>query len=174
MDNLQTVWDYCQKKLEIRKGAWRSAVLATCGEDGPEARTVIVRDYKWPHLVFYSDSRTPKIRDLKTDPRVSVVFYDPKKRVQIRLKGRAEFFTSGPEVKKALAELPERSSFDYRTKLPPGNETQSDTAARNFSETRNFALVRIELSELDCLLLRAEGHSRAKFTGPEAASWIVP
>ena len=174
MNNLESVWDYCQKKLKDRKGAWRSAVLATYGKDGPEARTLIIRDYEWPRLVFYSDSRTPKINDLKKDPRVSVVIYDPKKRVQIRLKGRAEFSTSGPEIERALSELPERSSFDYRTKLPPGSEVKTDSAARQFSETRNFALIKIELSELDCLLLRTEGHSRAIFTGPEAGSWVVP
>jgi pyridoxamine 5'-phosphate oxidase len=174
MNNLESVWDYCQKKLEIRKGAWRSAVLATQGEEGPEARTVIIREYQWPCITFFSDSRTDKIEDLKRNAQVCVVVYDPKKRVQVRLKGRAEVFTSGEIVEKAIKELPERSGFDYRTRLAPGSRVKSEAAARKMGETMNLALIRIELSELDCLLLRTEGHSRAVFTGPEEGSWVVP
>ncbi len=95
-----------------------------------------------PYAIL-SDSRTPKIQELKTDHRLSVVFYDPKKPVQVRLKAKATVSTSGSKVQKALAELPERSSFDYHSKLPPGSETQSDTGARSPARPYqpNFPLV---------------------------------
>ncbi len=174
MNDLESVWNYCQNKLEVRKGAWRSAVLATDGEDGPEARTVIIREYQWPYITFFSDSRTPKLKDLEREPRACVVVYDPKKRVQVRLKGRAEVIRSGSELESALNQIPERSRTDYRTTLAPGSRVKNDASARKQAETVHFALIRMELTKLDCLLLRTEGHSRAIFTGPEDGSWVVP
>lgn len=174
MNNLESIWEYCQTKLEVRKGSWRTAVLATLGESGPDARTIIIREYQWPWLTFYSDARTSKVADLKRDPTACAVIYDPKKRVQVRLKGQATVLTSGPEVDQAIASLGSRAQADYNSILAPGSKIESDSLARKSADALNFALIKMELSELDCLLLRTEGHSRAVFSAPDTGSWLVP
>ena len=62
--------------------------LATIGMDGaPKVRTIVIRQVDETHstLSFVTDVRSPKIAEIRLDPRVSLVGYDPQAGIQIRL-----------------------------------------------------------------------------------------
>ena len=172
---LKTVWKTCQRLLERPEGPWRLPVLATAGPDGAAARVVVLRSYRWPQATMYTDSRTPKVEAVEADPRVSLVFYDPDSRVQMRLQGKAEVITSGREWEEALSSVSEGARADYFAERPPGATLEKpEDLELDLTGGGHFALIKIELFKLEWLKLRREGHLRAFFQGPEEGRWLVP
>ena len=67
--------------------------LATVGEDGaPKLRTIVLRrfDEETGSLSFIADLRSPKVREIKANPLVSLAAFDGGNAVQLRIDGRAE------------------------------------------------------------------------------------
>lgn len=66
-------------------------VLATAGADGtPGARTVLLKGLDERGLVFYTNLRSRKARDLHDNPRASLVLWWPELARQVVIDGRAE------------------------------------------------------------------------------------
>lgn len=65
--------------------------LATVDESGlPDARMVLLKHFDGDSYVFFTDSRSPKARDLEHQPEVALVFYWGPLDRQVRLRGRVE------------------------------------------------------------------------------------
>ncbi|MEM7406218.1 MAG: pyridoxamine 5'-phosphate oxidase [Pseudomonadota bacterium] len=65
--------------------------LATIAADGtPSVRTVLVKQIDQAGLVFFTDARSRKGRDLSVDPRASVCFYWEPLEEQARIDGVIE------------------------------------------------------------------------------------
>ncbi len=102
--------------MQFVKGAERSAepfhlgVLATSGVQGPSLRTVVLRAV-YPEqrvLLCHTDSRSEKLMEIRNDERVAWLFYDPDKKLQVRLRGKAAV-----RADDSLAS-PSGSARDYR------------------------------------------------------------
>jgi pyridoxamine 5'-phosphate oxidase len=79
--------------------------LATVGEQGPSARTVLYKGLQNGEFVFYSNYESRKGRDLSHDRRAALVFYWSVTRHQVRVYGTvhklkreasAEYFGTRP------------------------------------------------------------------------------
>ena len=147
---LDRVLDDCSLEQGARRGKhpFHTGVLATTRPDGCELRTVVLRsvDSETRSLVVHTDARSDKVRQIRADPRVSWLFYDPRRKVQLRLRGEAT--------------LSERS--------PTAEESE------RWSE--RFAVISIRIDRLEWLRLRARGHLRAAFDWSRSpkAHWLVP
>ena len=88
--------DGCYARVAWRLGtAVRSAehpfrlfTLATVGPDRyPHARTVVLRGFDPVErsVKFYTDCRSTKVRHIAGEPRVALLFYDPRSRLHLRV-----------------------------------------------------------------------------------------
>ena len=111
-DNLQEdtirkqIWQQLQRASVDKHHEWRSPVLVTNGlnndqvsapNNWPDARTVILRavDLNLNMLTFYTDSRSPKVLQLLTNPNALLVFWSKRLNWQLRIKVSISVITDG-------------------------------------------------------------------------------
>jgi hypothetical protein len=184
---LDAVWDDLWQRLEAavtqRDHAFRTAVLATVGEDGADARTVVLRhvDRQRACLRFHSDARSTKLAQIEHDERVCLVFYGEG--VQVRLRGMAQI-CADPVAAEAWTRTGTMSRRCYLTIDAPGTpihqpasglpaafESSRPPLAESESGRARFAVVEVEVASLDWLHLAADGQRRAGF-GRSGDGWI--
>jgi pyridoxine/pyridoxamine 5'-phosphate oxidase len=154
-----------------RKHPFRTFWLGTFGTF-PEVRTVVKRK-TYPDLrtLFFTDSRSPKVQQMLTNPKVTALFYHPKKKLQVRVKGEACLVDpAGKEFEALLDRLRQSPAIkDYTTLHAPGTEiTEAETSL--FDEQVHFAAVEVKPLEIDILLLGEHTHERMRYT-LEAGAW---
>jgi pyridoxamine 5'-phosphate oxidase len=65
-------------------------VVSTVGEDGtPSSRTVLLKQADESGLVFFTNYRSQKGREIASNPAVALLFYWPSLERQVRIKGTA-------------------------------------------------------------------------------------
>ena len=153
-------------------------MLATLGTEGlPEARTVVLRqaDAVPGNLVFYTDSRSPKVAELTATPHASFVFWSKRLSWQLRVRVHIAVQTSGPQV----AEVWERvrqspAAGDYLAAAAPG-AVRLDASAPPTPAAghHHLAIVSAQVLAMDWLELARTGHRRAVWT-TAGFEWRVP
>ena len=132
--------------------------LATLGLDGaPKVRGVILRsaDAEQGAVSFFTDLRSAKIEEMRHQPRVSLIGYDPGAGFQIRLEGNATIDTEGPERAAAWTACKShhtRALFQHP--LPSGTAIAAPTQAapaRDGDGERHFAVVVVSVIRIDWL-----------------------
>lgn len=148
-----------------RESDLRCCQVATIGIDGgPRIRTLILRDTNIAtrELVFYTDRRSPKTREIAANSRVSCHFYSATRQTQYRFYGDAELCTDGTEWNAHWCGLKPYAMRDYASDLAPG-----DTGTAHYLDAlaeQNFALILYRFRALDWLNLSRQGHQRCAFT----------
>lgn len=159
-----------QAKVELlrsnvdRKHPFRLLYLSTIGEF-PEVRTVVKRhidsDLK---LTFFTDSRSPKVEQIWDNPKVSALFYHPKKKLQIRLYGEACLIDEGHgDFDRYLQSVKASPSLkDYTTLQAPGSSLEEEEeASALFGKEIHFTAIEVQAQKLDVLQLGREHHQRS-------------
>lgn len=180
---------------EILVGAWalllraaadprhpcRIVQLATAGRDGaPRLRSVVLRgvDPAARVLRLHTDRRSAKVAEIAAEPRVALLAWDPRARMQLRAAGRAEILTHGPAWQAAWEATPVESRSDYAQVDPPGTPAMAPPGAPRHPEPeRNFAVILLTVDRLDWLRLAPGAHRRAGFIwlcDLPRATWLVP
>lgn len=186
------IWNRLVRGAEKPKDAFHFPCVATLGAEGPEARTVVLRQVipVTRVLAFHTDRRSPKLHELATDPRVAWHFYDRAGHVQVRVRARATVLTEGEQADARFAWLPLRCRRTYLVSEAPGTPVEAPTSAlpralvdRDPTEAEaavgrpHFALIETEAVAIDWLWLRPNDHVRAQFTWEDGAwngVWCVP
>jgi pyridoxamine 5'-phosphate oxidase len=172
---------------------WRLPVLATLTDHGCEQRTVVLRVVDRDHgaLLFHTDVRSSKVDQIRKDGRVSLLFYDHERSVQLKIRGLASIHQAD-EFAQSLWEAGTPASLKmYCAPLSPG--TQSDSFHHNMSDSLlgrlperseiergriNFCAIRVLVRSAEWLRLSPCGHLRANFELTEerleAAHWMAP
>ena len=126
------IWQQLQRASVDKHHEWRSPVLVTNGlntlENGapnnwPDARTVILRavDLNSNKLTFYTDSRSPKVLQLLTNPNALLVFWSKRLNWQLRIKVSISVITDGELHQKTWAIVKQSASAkDYLSLIVPG------------------------------------------------------
>lgn len=169
-----------QHSLEIngRLAESRYLQLASVGEGGkPAVRTVVYRGFyeTSDRCVIHTDIRSEKVRQLRLQPEVQLCWYFTRSREQYRMTGRADVVTGSDKVWSdyrtnqwlSLSE-PARASYcaaqpglllpledEYQPKL-----TTSDDLT---PVSEHFALLMVEITEVDYLDLTTSPHKRVRF-----------
>lgn len=157
-----------------RKHPFRLMYLSTFGEY-PEVRTVVKRKVDPDlNLIFFTDSRSPKVTQIRDNPKVSVLFYHPKKKLQLRLYGKAVLIDHGhgdfDRYWQSVQGAP--SLQDYTTVKAPGSPIGQESEAQAlFGEEVYFVAVQILTEKLDVLQLGRESHQRSRFVR-DKDNWI--
>jgi hypothetical protein len=148
--------------------------LATVDGERAEARAVVLREVQAEErtLLFYTDDRSPKLKQIGAHPLGTLLLWSPALGWQLRLRVRLQREDDGLEVSSRWARmklLP--TAQDYLAPLAPGSPLGRGTEDRGSRE--HFAVVRARVLSTDWMELHADGHRRAVFD--EAGShWVQP
>ncbi len=157
---------------------WRRAAFATVGEDGPEVRSIVLRDLQADRreLVFYADARSPKVAQLRADPRGQILCWSEPLGWQLRLRCRVEVATDGLDVTARWALIRHRpAAHDYLSPMAPGSPLDAPAVPQAPDRVReSFAVLTARVEAIDWLELHALGHRRARFAAGCPPQWLVP
>jgi hypothetical protein len=158
--------------------AWRRAALATVDADGaPQVRSVVLRDLQADarELVVYADARSPKVDQIRHEPRGQLLCWSEALGWQLRLQVRLAAEISGLDVTARWARIRHSpAAHDYLSPLPPGAELAAATHPSTTDRPReHFAVLTATVLAIDWLELHALGHRRARFDG-RGGVWLVP
>jgi len=153
---------------------WRVAVLATVAEGLPDARHIVVReiDARERCLVFYTDARSPKVRQIEATPQGTLMFWSQVLGWQLRMQVRLAVQTSGLAVSSRWARLQASAGRrDYLAARAPGSPLEAPQA--DLGSRSHFAMIEAQVESIDWLELHPQGHRRARFGG-DGPRWLQP
>lgn len=173
-----------------RHHALHTPVVVTADAD---ARIMVLRavDPALAGLRFHTDTRAPKCAVIAADPRLTVLGYDPGRRIQVRLGGHARIETSGPLADAAWAAAAASSRRCYLAEAGPGAaldapgsalpealRTRSPALDETAPGRAHFAVLVFRAETLDWLRLGHDGGVRARFArdagGEWRGRWVAP
>jgi hypothetical protein len=175
-----------------RKSAAHAPVVATINAQGlPAQRVMILRYVDWTArtLRFHTDARATKVNEAHNAP-ISVLFYDPDAKIQLRLSGHSRIERKGALVDAAWDQATLFARRCYLTESAPGQvsdvptsglpaamEGQQPTADDIIPARSNFALLLMEFDSIEWLYLANQGHRRARWRWREdewQGCWLIP
>ena len=183
-DALDTSWRLLTRGAADRRSPIHTPVVASVTADGtPDARVMVLRaaDRAATRLRFHTDARSPKCADI--DGRaVAVLGYHPGEAVQLRVAGTARVVRAGAEVDQIWAASTPFARRCYLVEAAPGTPLSAPASglptwvqgrqpdvADLVPARANFALVMVDIAEIEWLHLAQTGHRRAVFRA--AAGW---
>lgn len=171
------IWRELRQAASDPAHEWRRCVVATVGPDGPEARTMVLRECvsDRAELVLYTDARSPKLAQLAADARVQIVCWSATLGWQVRLRGQAHAETEGLGVSTRWARVRfSPAAQDYLSHLPPGNPVGAPASVHADAVAHHhFAVLVVRVREIDWLALHCDGHRRARL-GAGERHWVTP
>ena len=186
------IWDLLSSGLLDRDSDYHLPVFI-CGEGKVfDGRTVVLRgfDEKNKILWFHADIRSKKIKILRINPNGSFLFYDKKKKIQLRILGNTKINHQSSIAQKAWEKTVHMSRQCYLGQKIPGTSTPNPTSGLsedvdNFKYSmkeseigyQNFCVVQTFITSVEWLYLAAKGHRRARFDLKNESvekKWIIP
>lgn len=83
-------------------------VVATCGPDGPDVGFKgSVQVFDQDHLSFWERTRGQHLANLRSDPRVAVMYFNRARGKYMRMYGRAELHEEGPLRDQIMGRTPQ-------------------------------------------------------------------
>ena len=162
-DFLKTIWAKLRDAIDSRSGAWRTPTLATVDAMGaPNARVIVLRAMCVEHFLFefYTDSASQKVEDIEANAYVSLCFWDPNDKLQLRLHGMANLADKEHTTARWQA-LNRVSQSQYRQYPQPGQPIMTGQPIIEGSTSR-FVVYEIKVKQLDALQLASPSHLRLK------------
>ncbi|NBT57785.1 hypothetical protein EBT16_03270 [bacterium] len=181
----RSIWNKIERAVKSRHEPWHLVTLATVRNHEPEIRTLVLRgaDRDQGLIWMHTDLRSPKCRDIEKSPVGSLLFYDPRDRWQLRLKGSCWLDSDSDSSESAWNKTNASARRCYQGPFAPG--TRSETLSTNLPAAdvaptagrENFCRLIFKVSMLDWLFLNSDGHQRAQWQldqSPVPASWVNP
>jgi len=179
---LAAAWDLMEEGACQRESLAHTPVLSTLDANGcPSSRCMVLRavNRRERTLFFHTDNRSNKISEISFCSKSSVLFYEPSKKIQLRLQCDLSISTRDFRSKDRWNEMQEMSRLCYKNELPPGEEIDTpDSLVYSGEGFSNFALLEAKVERLEWLYLSSKGNRRALFewtkSGKEKWAWLVP
>lgn len=151
--------------LVHKKHPFRYFTLATADEEGaPRLRTVVLRAVdKNLTMTVYTDKRSEKIIHIEENKKVSMLFFDTSRLLQIIVKGTAHKITNDRELHEIWEKIPPKSRKDYTTDPAPGKEIKDPGEVDYITNDHFFTALRLVPEEIEYLRLKRPNHIRARF-----------
>lgn len=147
-----------------KKHPYRYPSLASIENNTPVQRTVVLRDSTEDfELVMYTDERSDKISHFKSNPNCSLLFYNHKKLLQVKIEGKMTMVTSGKEYEEYWSKVQGKSKKDFITENPPGTPIKNPDQVKYNEEEHHFCLLKLAPETMEYLKLDRPNHIRARF-----------
>lgn len=165
--------------------------VATCTNQGADARTVVLRRVNVTHkyVWFHTDARAEKVLQLEAFPVATLLFWDDTSQIQLRLSVETRLHTDDYIADDHWKNLSLSSRKAYLSELVPGSELDQPypgfpdelvnrlpTEAESKAGRKNFATIECRVLSMDYLHLNRQGQLRALFQyEPESRMvWLAP
>ncbi len=177
-----TCWQMLDRASRESDHEWRTLALATVADTGADAhgdvRMVVLREVNIGErsLVFFTDERSPKVAQIRRQPRATLLAWSQSMGWQLRLRCRLEIETAGLAVSSRWARLKMTpAAQDYLSPLAPGVTIDSPWSplVPQRATRDTFAVVNAQVETIDWLELHAQGHRRAVFD-QHGERWVNP
>ena len=173
---LRDAWQRLCRGVADRRAPARHPVLATQGVGGGgEARTVVLRaaSPSAGTVEIHTDALSAKVCELEAEPRATLLVWDAKARLQIRLRVTARLVHADGE---AWARVPQAARGTYGGDPPPGQGIPGPEAHAPGAERQRFTRVVCEIDEIELLRLDPDRHRRAVYRQADAwaGAWRAP
>ncbi len=189
---LKQIWKHLDLGVLDRNHAFHSPVFATELNGEANVRVVILRRFwrKPAKLAFHTHIGSPKVSEINANPKVSWLFYHPKEKLQLRIKGLATVHTNDDLAEEQwlatdffsrrcyIGEAPTKVSKSATSGLPEHLVNREPTKEESEIGRGNFAVISSVISSIDCLELAVRGHRRSQFIWDESGEletkWLTP
>ena len=116
-------------------------------------------------LVFHTDARSRKIKELEKTGQATWLFFDLQSGVQIRARSHVTLHQHDDTARNLWKQVQLESRLNYSSVLSPGDPVK-DQPLRLLNDHEaflNFMVVQCEVVFLDWLQISKDGHQRAQF-----------
>ena len=184
------IWSMLDDAVTNRSSQFRIPVFVCGDQKDFDGRIVVLRksDQSNSLLQFHSDIRSEKISKLKNNNSASMLFYDKKEKIQVRIKVECIINHNNEITKESWSKTGHISRKCYLVDNGPGTESTNPTSGLkpeldNFKFTmkqsedgyKNFSVVQCKIKSIEWLYLAAKGHRRARFDLINNKEyWLVP
>ncbi|NKI26332.1 pyridoxamine 5'-phosphate oxidase family protein [Arenibacter sp. 6A1] len=174
-----------QIKDELQKGPteanhpFRYFTFATVGLDQvARLRTVVLRKVsKDLTLTFFTDKRSKKITHIKENKKVSLLFYNPAKMLQLKIEGIATYKDDEGTKAQFWSTITPAAKKAYTTSMAPGSALTNPQNLEFLNDENHFCTVEIIPFKMEYLQLAQPNHIRVRFSRTEThweGEFIVP
>jgi pyridoxine/pyridoxamine 5'-phosphate oxidase len=147
-----------------KKHPFRYVSLASIENGAPTQRTVVLRDATDEFdLIIYSDNRSDKVQQFEKNSKASLLFYHPKKLLQVKVEGQMELVRSGKAYEDFWSRVQGKSQKDFITKQAPGTPIDNPDLVDYKEDEHHFCVLKLIPETLEYLQLSRPNHIRARF-----------
>ena len=163
------------QKKESKNIASRWIQFSTIGIDNsPRVRTVVFRGWSEKYeMEIFTDQRSEKFKELEKNNKVEICWFFPKAKCQFRFKGIAKIEME-EEAVVFWQNLSPNSRSLWAWPMPGAKYNMSysypSLIKDGVSKPENFVLLKIDIFEVDKLLLQKPIHIRKRWM--KSSSWI--
>ena len=186
------IWDLLILGLQNRDLPFHLPVFICGDKNKSDGRIVVLRgiDEKEKKIWFHSDIRSNKVKILKSNPKVSLMFYDKNEKIQLRIAGSSKINYQNLVTKKSWEKTAHMSRQCYLGNKAPGSDFSVPTSgltedidnlkySKEESEVgyKNFCVIETFIKSIEWLYLAAKGHRRAYFSLTNNSlekKWLIP
>ena len=175
---ISRLWAAIQKEVSSRRSPLWTPTVATIEVSSPKQRTMVLREITPYNLVFFTDKRSDKCREISAQPSVSVHSYNSKARTQIQFYGTGLITTDHPKFEQWRLKGLNRA-MDYATIDNPGTKisNQANVDYNLDLAIDNFSLLIVTVQEIQLLRL-GDPHKRCQWKRTQTddwyKEWLVP
>ena len=189
---LNEIWTMLKRGVTHYNDPFHWPVLGTTGKDACRLRSVILRKVILPEriLVCHTDARAAKALEILNSNTISWLFYHPKKKVQLRITGKAKLHTDDQFANALWAASKITSRLNYCATEPPGTPVDKPSSGlpdfllnkmptlfESERGRKNFMAISCRIDSIDWLILSMLGNRRARFNWDENSvsfTWLIP
>ncbi|MBF95982.1 MAG: hypothetical protein CFH34_01686 [Alphaproteobacteria bacterium MarineAlpha9_Bin4] len=176
------VWDFFQQGVKNKKSSFHYPAIASISKKSLNLRTVILRKVLREDrmLFFYTDYRSNKVQEIKTNNLVLLHVYDKKNNIQIQAKGKAKIIHKAKLNQIIWNSMSEHSKLAYMFDKSPGKKitNENDIGYLNQEEGfKNFTIIKMKVNKITFLKLNCQGNKKALFEYSNKTFnyfWLVP
>lgn len=187
------IWTLLSRGVVDRSEEFRLPVVIINKENFSDGRVVVLRGaFKDKRILrFHTDFRSSKIDALKKNNNIYFLFYNKKRKIQVRAQGEAIIHHKNQVTKDAWKKTQTISRKCYLSKNVPGSISMGPSSGYpkelegknpNIEDTEigfeNFCVIESKIKEMEWLYLASQGHRRAKIwidkNGKQSTEWLVP
>ena len=186
------IWTLLDSGLKDRDSSFHIPVFICGNKNEFDGRIVVLRgvNQKEKKIWFHSDIRSNKVKILKSNPHATLLFYDKKEKIQLRISVISKINFQNDITEKAWKKTAHMSRQCYLGEKPPGSisvEASSgltddiDNLKYTLEESetgyKNFCVVETYIKSIEWLYLAAKGHRRAYFSLKNNSvenKWLIP
>ena len=186
------IWTLLSRGVVDRSEDFRLPVIIVNKGDFADGRIVVLRGaFKDRRVLrFHTDLRSSKIEALKNNQNIYFLFYNKKRKIQVRAKGFATIHHKNSITEEAwkktqvisrkcylATNAPGTSSVDPNPGYPKELEGKNPKIEDTEIGFENFCVIESKIVEMEWLYLASQGHRRAKLTINEndvSTEWLTP